>query len=204
MELKAIYPFIFQIRFSFGSTIVSISPKSKALLHLRYCIKLRISTSGTYPQIHFLSKISIYKTHHRGIQNSAKHLRWSIFRENNKLNALFQPCAAYKSSSKEKAYRYHLIISYNSYCRNYPIISSSVLHLFIVTPGLAKMLTCISRALREKSPNTEFFLVRIFLYSVRTQENTDKKKPRIWTLFTQWSIYIKITYGKKKKRAYLL
>ena len=25
-------------------------------------------------------------------------------------------------------------------------------------------------------PNTEFFLVRIFLYSVRIQENTDQKK----------------------------
>ena len=31
----------------------------------------------------------------------------------------------------------------------------------------------------EKCPNTEFFLVRIFLYS-------DRKKLRIWTLFTQW------------------
>ena len=35
--------------------------------------------------------------------------------------------------------------------------------------------------LREKCPNTEFFLVRI-------QENTDQKKLRIWTLFTQWHI----------------
>ena len=31
-------------------------------------------------------------------------------------------------------------------------------------------------SLREKCPNTEFFLVRIFLYSVRVQENTDQKK----------------------------
>ena len=29
-------------------------------------------------------------------------------------------------------------------------------------------------ALREKCPNTEFILVRIFLYSVRIQENTDQ------------------------------
>ena len=36
----------------------------------------------------------------------------------------------------------------------------------------------ISFALREKCPNTEFFLVRI-------QENTGQKKYRIWTLFTQ-------------------
>ena len=33
-------------------------------------------------------------------------------------------------------------------------------------------------ALRENCPNTKFFLVRIFLYS-------DKKKLRVWTLFTQ-------------------
>ena len=29
-------------------------------------------------------------------------------------------------------------------------------------------------ALRGKCPNTEFFLLRIFLYSVRMQENTDQ------------------------------
>ena len=39
--------------------------------------------------------------------------------------------------------------------------------------------------LREKCPNTEFFLVRNFLYSDRIQENTDQKKLRIWKLFTQ-------------------
>ena len=35
-------------------------------------------------------------------------------------------------------------------------------------------------------PNTELFLVRIFLYSDWIQENTDQKQLRIWTLFTQW------------------
>ena len=41
-------------------------------------------------------------------------------------------------------------------------------------------------SLREKCPNTEFFLVRIFQWS-------DQKKLRIWTLFTQytWSGLIK-------------
>ena len=42
------------------------------------------------------------------------------------------------------------------------------------------------RSLREKCPNTEFFLVRIFLYSFRIQESMDQKNLRIWTLFTQW------------------
>ena len=37
---------------------------------------------------------------------------------------------------------------------------------------------------------TEFFLVRIFTYSVRIRENTDQKKPRIWTLFTQCMSYM--------------
>ena len=36
--------------------------------------------------------------------------------------------------------------------------------------------------LREKCPNTEFFLVGIFPYSDWIQENTDQKKPRICTL----------------------
>ena len=58
----------------------------------------------------------------------------------------------------------------------------------------------------EKCPYTEFFLVRIFLYSdwirrfdsirskppysKRMQENLDQKKLRIWTLFTQWTFKI--------------
>ena len=38
----------------------------------------------------------------------------------------------------------------------------------------------------------EFFLVRIFPYSLRMRENTDQKKLRIWTLFTQWDAYSSI------------
>ena len=37
-------------------------------------------------------------------------------------------------------------------------------------------------SLREKCPNTKFFLVRTFLYS-------DQKKLRIWTFFTQCFLY---------------
>ena len=37
----------------------------------------------------------------------------------------------------------------------------------------------------ESVHNTEFFLVRIFLYSVRIHENADQKKLCILTLFTQ-------------------
>ena len=53
--------------------------------------------------------------------------------------------------------------------------------------------------LHEKCPNTDMFLVCVFLiwtvygdllrkspYSVQIQENTDEKKLRIWTLCTQW------------------
>ena len=39
--------------------------------------------------------------------------------------------------------------------------------------------------LRENCANTEFFLERIFLYSVQIQENTDQNKIRICTHFTQ-------------------
>ena len=54
------------------------------------------------------------------------------------------------------------------------------------------------KRLREKFPNMEFFLVVFSCiqteygdlwgktqYSVRIQENTDQKKLRIWTVFTQ-------------------
>ena len=40
-------------------------------------------------------------------------------------------------------------------------------------------------ALCGKCPNAELFLVRIFLYLVQIQENTDQKNLRIWSLFTQ-------------------
>ena len=43
----------------------------------------------------------------------------------------------------------------------------------------------VQQTLREKCPNAEFFLIRIFLYLVEVQEKTDEKKLRIWTLLTQ-------------------
>ena len=46
--------------------------------------------------------------------------------------------------------------------------------------------------LRKKCRNTEFFLVRIFLYSVQIQD-TDQEILHIWTLFTQCT-------NQKKKR----
>ena len=42
----------------------------------------------------------------------------------------------------------------------------------------------IDMSLCEMYPNTEFFLVRIFPYSVQMQENMDQKKLRIWAHFT--------------------
>ena len=48
-----------------------------------------------------------------------------------------------------------------------------------------KLWYSVSIALREKFPNMELFLVRIFLYSDWIQENTAQKKIRIRTLFTQ-------------------
>ena len=36
--------------------------------------------------------------------------------------------------------------------------------------------------------NTEIYWIRRFTYSVEMRENTDPKKLRIWTLFTQWKV----------------
>ena len=46
----------------------------------------------------------------------------------------------------------------------------------------------ITEKLRENFPNTELFLVRIFLY-------TNHKKLRIWTLFTQWEAWNLLTFS---------
>ena len=43
----------------------------------------------------------------------------------------------------------------------------------------------ILQRLCEKCSNTEFLLVRIFLYLDWKQKNTDQKKLRFWTFFTQ-------------------
>ena len=39
--------------------------------------------------------------------------------------------------------------------------------------------------MRERCPDTEFFMVRIFSYSVQIRENTDQKNLHIRTLFGQ-------------------
>ena len=45
--------------------------------------------------------------------------------------------------------------------------------------------------MHKKCRNTEFFLVRIFLYSVQIEENADQKKVCVWTLFTQCQVFCK-------------
>ena len=40
------------------------------------------------------------------------------------------------------------------------------------------------QSLREKRTNTDFFLARIFPYSVQMRKKADQKKLRIWSLST--------------------
>ena len=49
---------------------------------------------------------------------------------------------------------------------------------------------CAGFCMCEKCLHTEVFLVRIFPYSVRIRENTDQKKLRFWTLFTQYILLL--------------
>ena len=46
-------------------------------------------------------------------------------------------------------------------------------------------LSCTDFEKVSECEKSEIFLVRIFLYSARMQENTDQKKLRILTIFTQ-------------------
>ena len=76
--------------------------------------------------------------------------------------------------------------------RTYPAICSSELIANFLNTWLCRkhdswktlLKEILFVTLREKCPNTEFFQVRIFLHSVRIQENTEQKNLRIWTLFT--------------------
>ena len=63
-----------------------------------------------------------------------------------------------------------------------------------------KLLTA-KLSLREKCPNTELFLVRLFLYSDWIQENKDQKKLRIWTLFMQYVLLDESHKPKQKDPA---
>ena len=51
-------------------------------------------------------------------------------------------------------------------------------------------------------PNTQFFLVHIFLYFDWIQENTDQNKLRIWTLFR--GVYYKVVKVKLFLKHYLV
>ena len=53
-------------------------------------------------------------------------------------------------------------------------------------------------SLCEKCPNTEFFLVRIFLYSVRIWKSKDQKKLCIWELYTQCNYLLVRVFSNEK------
>ena len=59
-------------------------------------------------------------------------------------------------------------------------------------------------SLCEKCPNTEFLLFRIFPYSIQIRKNTDQKKLRIWTLFTQCLTILMIPRVDHKSAVFLL
>ena len=70
-------------------------------------------------------------------------------------------------------YRKHLIRVKSTPCR------------FLYSAKQHQVKSNLSMALCEKCSNTEFFLVRIFLYSDWIWENTDQEELYIWTLFTK-------------------
>ena len=91
------------------------------------------------------------------------------------------------------SYPYFPVISQKK--RKYGTEKTSYLDIFLHSDSIFRCLTefwiCFHSfswkySLCEKWPNTEFFLVRIFPYSVQIWENTDQKIHRIWTLFMQW------------------
>ena len=76
-----------------------------------------------------------------------------------------------KSDKTKENMKRNILKKYTKKYTNFPGQLSGVFRIFTV---------------RENCPNTEIFLVRILLYLVRIQENTDQMKLRIWTLFSQF------------------
>ena len=62
---------------------------------------------------------------------------------------------------------------------------------------------CKHFSLREKYPNTEFFLVRIFLYSVQIQENSDEKKLFFGHFHAVFCLFVEFIYCRQQLQIYL-
>ena len=91
-----------------------------------------------------------------------------------------------KVKFRVKILKFYLIWEYS---RHYFFSFKNFTH-GVCTIGLRTDLMQAYYSLREKCPNTELFLVRIFLYLDWIQKNTDQKLLRIWTLFTQYILQI--------------
>ena len=76
-------------------------------------------------------------------------------------------------------------------CIRNTIIGKDVASITILSSQSAEStFTILNTKLREKFPNTEFFMVSIFPFLELIQESTDQKKLRICTFFTQWQLRI--------------
>ena len=76
-------------------------------------------------------------------------------------------------------------------CIRNTIIGKDVASITILSSQSAEStFTILNTKLREKFPDTEFFMVSIFPFLELTQESTDQKKLRICTFFTQWQLRI--------------
>ena len=80
----------------------------------------------------------------------------------------------------------YLLYSYFS-CRICINVAGFLIIIFLQIHVSKKLVTFI-----YWQQSIAIFSLRISLYSDRIQENTDQKKLRIWTLFTQFAINIKI------------
>ena len=69
--------------------------------------------------------------------------------------------------------------------RTWILIKHPFYLLYFISIYVANMPSYFCHFLREKCPNTEIFLVRIFLYPVQMQGNAERKNLRVWTLFTK-------------------
>ena len=86
-------------------------------------------------------------------------------------------------------YKYIYIYTHtHTHTHQFMVLLRSSLEEITFFPVFKVFITKVLYALCEKCPNTEYFLVHVFPYSVRMRKDTDQKKIRIWILFTQWCL----------------
>ena len=142
-----------------NATVLGSSLISNKILLLVFCeSKFNASGIDFFCNVHFMSKC----------RNPLFRSHWFFF-------VLSLNSCLFRSSFCRRCYLLFFIIFLIH------LLTSFAIFCFTSACGLSVFEETNTTTLREKYPNTEFFLVHILRYSARMQKNTDQKTPYLDT-----------------------